>query len=172
VVYEELKGKKDIKVHHKEPNKKKISSILRERKLEDYDPLLLLFEFMRQENFRLLDLFRTFDKNHDNMISKQELKDGFLVSVLLIINDKNHDNLISKQELKDDFLVSVLLIINDKNHDNLISRQELKDDFLVSVLLIINDKNHDNMISKQELKDGFLVSVLFTTTYAISAYHH
>lgn len=77
--YEELQSIRDIHVYHKEPNKKKITSILREKKLENYDPMLLLFELMRQENMRLIDLFRQFDKDADNNITKQELKDGFLV---------------------------------------------------------------------------------------------
>ncbi|XP_063413201.1 leucine-rich repeat-containing protein 74B-like isoform X1 [Mytilus trossulus] len=96
--YEELQNIRDIHVYHKEPNKKKITSILREKKLENYDPMLLLFELMRQENMRLIDLFRQFDKDSDNNITKQELKDGFLRFSLELSEDKL-ESLMNKLDL-------------------------------------------------------------------------
>ena len=56
-----------------------IDHVFREPKLPEYDPVLILFEYMRQENIRLIDLFRLLDKDHDNEITHQELKEGFQV---------------------------------------------------------------------------------------------
>ena len=76
---DELLKIKTVKVHHRDPNKKKITPIVRKRTLKDYDPAMILFEYMKQENLRLIDLFRTFDTDSSQSVSKEELKEGFLV---------------------------------------------------------------------------------------------
>ncbi|CAC5382772.1 unnamed protein product [Mytilus coruscus] len=104
--YEELQNIRDIYVYHKEPNKKKITSILREKKLENYDPMMLLFELMRQENMRLIDLFRQFDKNLDNNITKQELKDGFL-RFSMELSEEKLESLMNKLDLDDNHVIDL-----------------------------------------------------------------
>ncbi|KAK3099243.1 hypothetical protein FSP39_001478, partial [Pinctada imbricata] len=76
---ETLRVTRNLSVIHRDPNKKMIEHVFREIKVEEYDPVLLLFEYMRQENIRLIDLFRLLDKNHDNEITHHELRDGFRV---------------------------------------------------------------------------------------------
>lgn len=78
-VEELTKVKTSVKVYHRDPNKKKITSIARQRTLKDYDPAMILFEYMKQENLRLIDLFRTFDTDSSQSVSKEELKEGFVV---------------------------------------------------------------------------------------------
>ena len=77
---EELKKKKVVKVHHRDPNRKKITQIVMERTLNDFDPAMILFEYMKQENLRLIDLFRVFDTDSSHTVSKNEMKEGFVVS--------------------------------------------------------------------------------------------
>lgn len=69
-------------MYHRDPNKKKITPIIRQRTLRDYDPAMILFEYMKQENLRLIDLFRTFDTDSSQSVSKEELKEGFIVSLM------------------------------------------------------------------------------------------
>ena len=76
----ELRDKKSVVVHHRDPNRKKITQIVMERQLKDFDPALILFEYMKQENLRLIDLFRVFDTDSDHHVSRTELKEGFVVS--------------------------------------------------------------------------------------------
>ena len=60
-----------------------------ERTLRDFDPAMILFEYMKQENLRLIDLFRVFDTDSDHTVSRTELKEGFVVSDHeLILNSK------------------------------------------------------------------------------------
>ena len=82
---EDLQKKKDIKVHHRDPNRKKITQIVMERTLNDFDPALILFEYMKQQNLRLIDLFRVFDTDDSHTVSKTELKEGFIVSFLVLL---------------------------------------------------------------------------------------
>ncbi|KAH3713585.1 hypothetical protein DPMN_073377 [Dreissena polymorpha] len=76
----ELQKIRDIKVYHRYLNNKKITPIIRERTLHDHDPAMVLFEYMKQENIRLIDLFRTFDTDFSQALTKDELRDGFIVS--------------------------------------------------------------------------------------------
>lgn len=74
-----------VQVYHRDPNKKKITPIIRSRTLKDYDPAMILFEYMKQENLRLIDLFRTFDTDSSQSVSKDELKEGFVVGRTCIV---------------------------------------------------------------------------------------
>ena len=78
----ELREKKSVIVHHRDPNRKKITQIVMERTLKDFDPALILFEYMKQENLRLIDLFRVFDTDSSHSVSRTELKEGFVVSMI------------------------------------------------------------------------------------------
>ena len=43
------------------------------------DPMMVLMEFMRLKNLRLVDLFVSMDKDSSGAITKQEFRDGLLV---------------------------------------------------------------------------------------------
>ena len=44
------------------------------------DPLIVLMEYMRQKNMRLLDLFNSLDADGSKSLSRQEFKEGLQVS--------------------------------------------------------------------------------------------
>ncbi|GFN81800.1 leucine-rich repeat-containing protein 74a-like [Plakobranchus ocellatus] len=80
------------------------------RTLGSFDPILVLFEYMKQQNLRLIDLFRSLDVNRDNAISREELRNGFMslnmhlpegvFSAAFNKLDLNSNNLIDIDELK------------------------------------------------------------------------
>lgn len=43
------------------------------------DPVAILFEYMKQKNFRLIDLLHALDKDNSDSLSRQELQNGLLV---------------------------------------------------------------------------------------------
>ncbi|RUS82607.1 hypothetical protein EGW08_009635 [Elysia chlorotica] len=80
------------------------------RTLGSFDPILVLFEYMKQQNLRLIDLFRSLDVNRDNAISREELRNGFMslnmhlpegvFSAAFTKLDLNSNNFIDIDELK------------------------------------------------------------------------
>ncbi len=48
------------------------------------DPMTVLMEFMRIQNFRLVDLFTSLDKDGSKSLTRQEFRDGLLVCTLEI----------------------------------------------------------------------------------------
>ena len=47
---------------------------------EKEDPMMVLMEFMRIKNFRLIDLFKSLDADGSHSLTRKEFKDGLLVS--------------------------------------------------------------------------------------------
>ncbi|XP_061164541.1 leucine-rich repeat-containing protein 74B-like [Saccostrea echinata] len=104
-----LMEKRNIKLHHRDLVTKPITHIGRTRHLNDFNPVLILFEYMRQEGFRLVDLFRTLDTDNDRQISRDELKAGFAkmnvhltnthIDQVLGILDKDRNNTIDYSEM-------------------------------------------------------------------------
>ena len=45
------------------------------------DPMVVLMEYMRQKNMRLVDLFTRLDADGSKSLSRQEFKDGLLVGL-------------------------------------------------------------------------------------------
>ena len=43
-------------------------------------PMTVLMEYMRQQNFRLVDLFQKLDTDGSSSLSRKEFKDGMVVS--------------------------------------------------------------------------------------------
>lgn len=43
------------------------------------DPMMVLMECMRMMNFRLIDMFRTLDRDNSHAIEFKEFKEGLLV---------------------------------------------------------------------------------------------
>ncbi|KAL4229910.1 hypothetical protein ACF0H5_010301 [Mactra antiquata] len=97
---DELLKKRAVKVYHRDPNKKKITPIIRQRTLKDYDPAMILFEYMKQENLRLIDLFRTFDTDSSQSVSKEELKEGF-VTINMPLTEDALESLFHRLDLND-----------------------------------------------------------------------
>lgn len=50
-----------------------------DKDLLEEDPLLVLFEYARLQNFRLLDMFTILDADKSGSLDKQEFKDGLEV---------------------------------------------------------------------------------------------
>jgi len=48
-------------------------------------PVFILFDCMRMNNLRIVDLFHAFDRDRSNTLSRQEIRDGLLVSVLYTV---------------------------------------------------------------------------------------
>ncbi|XP_052791650.1 leucine-rich repeat-containing protein 74B-like [Mya arenaria] len=95
---ENLKKVRPMKVHHREPNRKKITQIVKDRTLKDYDPAMILFEYMKQENMRLIDLFRTFDTDSSQTVTKDELREGF-VTINMPLSDEALESLFERMDL-------------------------------------------------------------------------
>ncbi|XP_052251427.1 leucine-rich repeat-containing protein 74B-like [Dreissena polymorpha] len=94
----ELQKIRDIKVYHRYLNNKKITPIIRERTLHDHDPAMVLFEYMKQENIRLIDLFRTFDTDFSQALTKDELRDGF-IKINMPLSDEALDTLFDRFDI-------------------------------------------------------------------------
>jgi Ca2+-binding EF-hand superfamily protein len=56
-----------------------IKKASKEDVFDEDDPLSVLFEFMRQKNLRLKDLFGAFDKDGSESITRAEFREGFKV---------------------------------------------------------------------------------------------
>ncbi|XP_060551376.1 leucine-rich repeat-containing protein 74A-like isoform X2 [Ruditapes philippinarum] len=97
---DELLKIRQVRVFHRDPNKKKVTPIIRQRTLKDYDPAMILFEYMKQENLRLIDLFRTFDTDSSQSVSKDELKEGF-VTINMPLTDDALDSLFERLDIND-----------------------------------------------------------------------
>ena len=50
------------------------------------DPMTKLKKYIRESGYRLIDLFRDFDKDCNNTISREEFVTGVRVSVLLLLS--------------------------------------------------------------------------------------
>ncbi|XP_050416652.1 leucine-rich repeat-containing protein 74A [Patella vulgata] len=78
--------------------------------LEHYDPCMVLFEYMKQENLRLIDLFRVLDTDQSGTLSRKELCQAFLamnlplsvasLELLMQRLDSDDNNQIDIEEMK------------------------------------------------------------------------
>ena len=50
------------------------------------DPLTILFKYIKEKGYRLLDLFAQFDKNRSSSLTFEEFKNGFIVSLSYFTN--------------------------------------------------------------------------------------
>ena len=69
---------------HVMSRKKDINGAMWSRSLTSFDPILVLFEYMKLQNMRLIDLFRSIDTNADKVISREELRAVFLASIAAV----------------------------------------------------------------------------------------
>ncbi|XP_013415903.1 leucine-rich repeat-containing protein 74A isoform X2 [Lingula anatina] len=73
--------------------------------VDSENPVSILFEYMRQENMRLIDLFHVFDRTNSDNITRAEFRDGFTninitlssraLDVMMKQLDKNGDGVVS-----------------------------------------------------------------------------
>lgn len=71
--------KGELKIRHGDLRKKPAALKERGQSIDDFNPLLVLFEHMRQQNLRLIDLFRNLDANNDHNITSDEIQAGLAV---------------------------------------------------------------------------------------------
>ena len=50
--------------------------------LNRFDPVMVLIEYIRIDNLRLIDLFQFFDTHNRGMLSREDLRDGVAVRYL------------------------------------------------------------------------------------------
>ena len=50
--------------------------------LNRFDPVMVLIEYIRIDNLRLIDLFQFFDTHNRGMLSREDLRDGVAVRCL------------------------------------------------------------------------------------------
>ncbi|XP_050416623.1 leucine-rich repeat-containing protein 74A [Patella vulgata] len=77
-----LSSEKNMTITH--GRQMKIGTVVDPRKhdssdLSQYDPVLILFEYMRLDNLRLIDLFKMFDFNKRDKLSKNNFREGLTV---------------------------------------------------------------------------------------------
>jgi hypothetical protein len=48
--------------------------------LDRFDPLMVLFEYMKMDNLRVIDMFQFMDTRHRDKLSKSDIRDGLNVS--------------------------------------------------------------------------------------------
>ncbi|XP_064637927.1 leucine-rich repeat-containing protein 74B-like [Lineus longissimus] len=65
------------------------------------DPIMVLFEYMKQSNLRLVDFFHVLDRDKSETISKQEFREG-LQSVNIPMSEQALSSLMRKMDLNND----------------------------------------------------------------------
>ena len=82
-ILEVLQKKRVFRVDHG-PVLRKGTDIERARDEMDLhrDPLTILFEYMKKENMRVIDLFQRLDADGSESVTREEFKSGLLVSSL------------------------------------------------------------------------------------------
>lgn len=78
-----LQGKKTIRVEHGEKLASGLAVITREHDPNDlnrFEPVMVLVEYMRIDNLRLIDFFQYMDTSNRGQLSKSDLRDGVAVS--------------------------------------------------------------------------------------------
>ena len=78
---EEVQKVRQIQVHYIDNVRIKVFAKPDEVVLKDFDPVIVLFEYMKREGLRLIDLFRSLDTDESSTISRTEFKEGFKVSL-------------------------------------------------------------------------------------------
>lgn len=71
-----------FKVKHEEAITLATSDQTREHdgtNLDRYDPLMVLFEYMKMDNLRVIDMFQFMDVRHREKLSKNDMRDGLNV---------------------------------------------------------------------------------------------
>ncbi|KAK3100432.1 hypothetical protein FSP39_019892 [Pinctada imbricata] len=100
-------------------DRRSLSSYDREKEEEDLaeeDPLTVLFEYARLQNFRLIDMFKNLDTDNSGSLDKQEFIDG-LAMVNIPMTKKGVARLINRMDVDNDGEIDFgELIIAQKQH--------------------------------------------------------
>ncbi|KAL5011690.1 hypothetical protein ScPMuIL_010241 [Solemya velum] len=129
----ELQNTHPIFVRHPFPTKKKVRPPYRKKSLNDFDPSLILFEYAKKENFRLIDLFRTFDTDSSNSITKQELQNGF-TSLNIPLTENSISRLLTSMDLDENREINFEELRKGQSRVNKIRQSEAKDDNLKKII--------------------------------------
>ncbi|XP_076071924.1 uncharacterized protein LOC143043549 [Mytilus galloprovincialis] len=132
-----------------------------EKDLIDEDPLLVLFEYARLQNFRLLDMFTILDTDKSGSLDKQEFKDG-LEQVKIPMSEPSLNLLIKKMD-KDgdgeiDFgeLISAQKLHKEKLRDFMRAEVDLENTEIGRIdrkIRMVMSRRHLMKKKKTEMKD-------------------
>ncbi|XP_069128994.1 leucine-rich repeat-containing protein 74A-like [Argopecten irradians] len=92
-----LQAVHNIKIITREPMGHRFNPIKQQMEQRDFDPAIVLFEYMRQENLRLIDLFRNLDRDQNNTISREEFREGFQM-MNINLTEEGLDRLFNKMD--------------------------------------------------------------------------
>ncbi|XP_033743774.1 leucine-rich repeat-containing protein 74A-like [Pecten maximus] len=112
----------NIKIIHREPVGHRFSPIKERAEQRDFDPVMVLFEYMKQENLRLIDLFRNLDRDQNNEISREEFREGFMM-MNINLSEEGLDRLFDKMDKNKDTSVDLREMIECRRE---VTRQYLK----------------------------------------------
>ncbi|OWF46606.1 leucine-rich repeat-containing protein 74A-like [Mizuhopecten yessoensis] len=155
---EALRAVHDINVIYREPIGHRLSPITTRNRCQD--PVLVLFEYMKQENLRLIDLFRHLDRDKSNSISREEFREGFLM-MNIKLTEEGLDHLLNKLDKDKNNLVDYNELIKSKRE---ITRHHLKNGSD-----ILQDESYKEMLDA--IKE-MLTKAKTTPTNKVSASAH
>lgn len=117
----ELIEKKELKIKHGDLRKKPAPLKERGQSIDDFNPLLVLFEHMRQQNLRLIDLFRNLDANNDHSITSDEIQAG-LAKFNVSITDSQTEQLVNSMDRDKNGAIDFSELVQGKKYVNKIRR--------------------------------------------------
>lgn len=136
--------------------------------IERFDPVLILFEYMKLDNLRIMDMFKSFDTDHTGKLTVKNFQDGFMHGNIPLSDHTVHElvkkldsNKDMRVELQDVMLASrkVSRIIAERNRlarargkvedDNIGLLRELIRKFLDQRMAKLTEKK-DAATSKQK----------------------
>ncbi len=80
---EEFQNERLLRVKHGIPHFRDMIVAKSDTRGPPSNPMLVISEYIRSNHMRLVDLFRALDNDSSNTITRQELKDGLTVSLIL-----------------------------------------------------------------------------------------
>ncbi|XP_067670674.1 leucine-rich repeat-containing protein 74A-like [Haliotis asinina] len=122
-----------------------------EKSIEDLmkeHPMTVLFEFARQQNFRILDMFTNLDSDKSGTLTMQEFEDG-LVKVNIPIPNVALHLLLSKMDMNKDGVVDYgELVFGHREYKKKVRESIAEEDFTTTEIGRISSKIKDLMKKK------------------------
>ncbi|XP_046349977.2 leucine-rich repeat-containing protein 74A-like [Haliotis rufescens] len=111
-------------------------------------PMTVLFEFARQQNFRILDMFTTLDSDKSGTLTRQEFEEGFIKVNIPIPNAALH-LLLNKMDLNNDGVVDYgELVFGHREYKRKVREAIAEEDFTSTEIGRISTKIKDLMKKK------------------------
>ncbi|XP_071084475.1 leucine-rich repeat-containing protein 74A-like [Haliotis cracherodii] len=111
-------------------------------------PMTVLFEFARQQNFRILDMFTTLDSDKSGTLTKQEFEEG-LIKVNIPIPNVALRLLLNKMDLNNDGVVDYgELVFGHREYKRKVREAIAEEDFTSTEIGRISTKIKDLMKKK------------------------